>query len=198
MIIDSTPKFELPLTYRIVLPRLWFLTFVKDKLYIKQDKKYYSLTDNILKHLTTFEKNIENPPNNATQRLQKDVCNYCKKPNRFNANGDHIVNKNIRTQIRVLDSLAFRHNSCRQCNSSKLNKDLLFWWIIKKERSILDLSMDIIHIYVKAIWLVQKHYNRLDDNVPREYFDAITQLHLLIDQPSYNFIWAKPKGLDAF
>ena len=198
MIIDSIPKFELPLTYRIVLPRLWFLTFVKDRLYIESDKKYYPLSQNIYKHLLIFQSNIENPPNKATQRLQKDTCVYCKRPNHFNGDGDHVVNKKIRTQIRSLDSLSFRYNCCRQCNSSKLNKDLLFWWIIKKEKSVLDLSMDLIHLYSKATWLVQKSQNNLDGLVPEEYLKAVNQLHLTIDQESYNSIWAKPKGLDAF
>lgn len=44
----------------------------------------------------------------------------------------------------------------------------------------------------------RRYCNNLDGLVPDEYLQAVNQLHLTIDQESYNLIWAKPKGLDAF
>ena len=191
-------KSEIALTYRNVLPRLWYLLFICDTFYkpaINQYLPYGGVTaDNLKLYISKVRDNV---PDDAAQYLKKDRCSYCKKLHVMTAKGDHIVNKKIHTKYPELDNNLFRINCCKSCNSSKLNKDLIDWWINHKERNIVELSdkdkkfkgSKILGVYAKAMWKYLEGENKLDDTVPEYYLKAIEQLHQHIEQSSYEQIW---------
>ena len=174
--------------YRNVLPRLWYLMIIKDS-FRNKDGNYYSFGGTTKKQLGLILDKIRGMPDDAPQKLHKDICSYCGVHSIFTAKGDHIVNSGIHKKYPELDNLVFRVNSCRSCNSSKQDKDLLDWWVNYKGRLITDLTKDHLNIYCRAMWKYCKLTDRLDEEVPKEYETAIKQIRDHISEPSYDRIW---------
>jgi len=153
--------------------------------------RFYPFGSTTEKQFNHILEKIKNPPDDTAQRLQRDNCAYCGENHTFSGKGDHILNKEIWEKHIELNSLPFRINCCRSCNSSKGKKDMLEWWIIHKKKSILDLSMDHISIYARAKWQYHKADGTLKEKVPEFWDQVISQIHEHIRQKSYFIIWSK-------
>ncbi len=176
-------------TYRNVLPRMLFLTRIKDKFINKKDGKYYPYGKTIENQLEWAIKSVQKLPDDSAQELHHPQCAYCGKQNRFSGKGDHIFNKTFWERIPYLDHGSFRANFCKSCNSSKLDKDFLDWWINHKKRDVVEISMQFMNLYSSAMWKICEVDNKLDDKVPKIYQQVIDSLMEKINQPSYQKIW---------
>lgn len=138
------------------LSYLWTLTQYNNIQY-RSGNKYsigllVRLTDNTNKWITT-------EPARSIIRLRKlNRCSYCDAE-LFdkNGDGDHIVGKSLDG---ALWQVPCCHTVLGNCNSSKGGKDLLEWWQ-KKNRSIKDLKVDVLSIYLRAKWKVLANTNQL-------------------------------------
>ncbi len=125
-----------------------------------------------LKHLEWTQNWIQKrEPKKAIIRLRrKNQCSYCNIIlTDKNGEGDHIVGKS-------LDSLLWLVPCCKSCNSSKFKNDLLDWWVIKKQRDILDLSKDVISVYVRARFRILENENKLHNNISKGLKESLNQL----------------------
>jgi len=182
-------NFGIPLTYRNVLPRLWYLMLIKDDFFKKSEGVYYQFGGVTKKQLGHILSKMGGTPDDGAQKLHKDVCSYCGEPYTFARKGDHIVKAEIHKKYLELDNLLFRINCCKSCNSSKLNKDMLEWWINHKGKNITELSKNHLNIYSRAMWKYCELSNKLDEDVPEVFQKAILQLHDHISESSYDKIW---------
>lgn len=188
MSIEQT--FEIPLTYRNVLPRLRFLAIVKDNYFNRHRQEYYRYGGHLLKQLDIVSSQMDKLPDTSAQKLHKNTCVYCGVENPFNGKGDHLINKKHRDNNPELDNLLWRVNCCKICNSSKGPKDMLEWFVGKKNYSITKLSGNLIGVYCRAMWYYCKNERLFDNIVPEYYIVAVKQMHLHLNQPSYYKIWS--------
>lgn len=169
MIIQPTPTMMLNEiiskqrgTYADVLPYLWTV-YQCTKIQIQSKNKYQKdgLFNNTLHNTLKW---IESDPARTIIRLWRngDECVYCRQkiiPTK-NTEGDHIVGREN------LNGASWQVPCCHtvrgQCQSSKLNRDLLEWWY-KKDRGIDDLQKDVLSIYIRGKYRVLKNSNRLSD-----------------------------------
>lgn len=110
---------------------------------------------------------IKTSPSSSMARLRNaNKCVYCQVglSVKFGV-GDHIVGKE-------LDDIRWLVPCCGFCNSSKGNRDLLYWWCIMKKRNILDLKKDVLATYIRGKYLLLSMKNELG-NKPTEYHISI-------------------------
>lgn len=142
--------------YSESLSYLWTLTQY-NKIQERSQNRYSlgfltRLSENTNKWITT-------EPARSIIRLRKlNRCSYCDAE-LFdkNGDGDHIVGKSLDG---ALWQVPCCHTVLGNCNSSKGGKDLLEWWL-KKNRSIQDLKIDVLSIYLRAKWKVLNSTNKL-------------------------------------
>jgi hypothetical protein len=196
---------DIPLSFKNVLPRLWYLMLIKDNFIKKTTKEYYDFSGNAVFQFNNILNKMDDSPDDGAQKLHSNVCSYCNNDYTFNAKGDHVVNGNIHKKYRELDNLVYRLNCCKSCNSSKLDKDMIDWWVNYKKKNITTLTKNHLNVYCRAMWMYCKLSNSLDDLVPEYYLKAIEQLRQVINNKTYDKIWqnndsgeSKPSSLDVF
>ena len=182
---------ELPLTFRNVLPRLWYLALVQDSFVVKSTGEYYDFSGNMIFQFKTILKKISGVPDDSVQKLHANICSYCKNAQDFSGKGDHVVNGRIHKKYTELDNLVYRLNCCRSCNSSKHDKDMVDWWINHKQENVIKLTKNHFNVYCRAMWKYCTLSNTLDDTVEDYHIKAIEQLHEAIDNSTYDKIWQK-------
>jgi len=64
---------------------------------------------------------------------------------------------------------------CRRCNSSKGSKDLLEWWVDHRGKTIAELSLDALCVYLRLTYQILERENRLAEEAPGYYLKAIQQ-----------------------
>ena len=180
--------FEIPLTYRNVLPRLWYLMLIKD---IYDGRKSLPFGGRNKDQLQWILSKMGDLSDDGAQKLQKNFCSYCGDQYSFDGKGDHIVNKEIYKKYKELDMINFRLTCCGTCNPSKGKKDFIDWWINYKGKNITDkpITKNHLNLYSRAMWIYLKGEGRLDEEVPEEFKTTIQQLHNNISEPSYDEIW---------
>ena len=172
MIIELSPNMRLDEviknqngTWNEVLLFIWSSYQVR-KIQQQSNNKYRKegLFDNCLGNTLKW---IETDPARTIIRLWRkgDECAYCRRkiiPTK-NTEGDHIIGRDH------LNGASWQVPCCHtvigQCQSSKLNRDLLEWWY-KKNRSIDDLQKDVLSIYIRGKFRVLKNSSKLSDVAP--------------------------------
>ena len=169
MIIESNEILEEDIisSYNEYLPRLFSLY-----LYNKIRKP----TGELYGSGFYFKKTIQNrdwiktSPSSSMARLRNiNKCVYCDADLdvKFGV-GDHIVGKE-------LDDIRWLVPCCIVCNSSKGNRDLLYWWCIMKKRKIIDLKKDVLAIYIRGKYRLLEQQKRLGEKPMKEYIEILGQ-----------------------
>jgi hypothetical protein len=159
-------------TYREFLSELWACSLF-DSMRSKDGNIY---GENFLNKQRDYAKNwISNPkklPGRANIRLRsKNKCVYCKNElTENNGYGDHV-------ESGFEDRGILWTVPCeRSCNSSKGKKDLIVWWCEFKGNSIIDLSRDVISIFVRAKYRHLENIGELNNEIPEIYYTALEQI----------------------
>ena len=159
-------------TYEEFLPELWGCCLF-DSMRTKEGKVYgEGFLNKQLDYSKIWIRDIKKIPSRANCRLRnKNVCVYCKNViTEINGVGDHVVAEFIDR------SIIWTVPCDRNCNSSKGKKDLIEWWCGDKGKNILELSRDVISIFVRAKFRHLQNENKLKEFVPEIYLTALQQV----------------------
>lgn len=124
-----------------------------------------------------FKKTIQNkewiksdPCSTITRMRNKNQCVYCDKDlNVKYGVGDHIVGKKMNSALWLVPC-------CTVCNSSKGNRDLLYWWCIMKNKMLLDLKKDVLATYIRGKYRLLTIENKIKDQPTQDHIDILRQL----------------------
>jgi len=159
--------------FRDVLPELWSCYLFNE---IRNKDGYVYGQSFLNKNREYSKKWIENkkPKKSSIRLWSKNKCVFCNIPLFFKISvGDHSVGKG-------LDELCWALPCCKKCNSSKgttkINRDLITWWIEKKQKNIIQLNRDVLSIFLRARWRLLQIDDNLDIDAPYQYNIAINQL----------------------
>jgi len=173
-------------SFRNILPELWgsfLFNDIRDKNgnvygpgFLKGKIQYASIW---------IAKKDELPKKSSIRLWSENKCVFCNASLSFKISvGDHSVGKGM-------DELCWSLPCCKNCNSSKgttkINKDLITWWIGNKNKSILQIKRDVLSIFVRARFRQLELCGDLDKECPKEYLIALKQLRdaWLINKDKY-------------
>ncbi len=80
--------------------------------------------------------------------IRRETCLCCEALLTPNSTGDHIVSRDAGGPDGAQNYMPL----CRSCNSSKGSNDLLHWWIVKKQRSVLELPAEVLTAYARLTY----------------------------------------------
>ena len=114
------------------------------------------------------------PKKQRIKNLRKNVCSFCGSTDLpESTEGDHILSKSLHPGV---DLDAYTVLCCVSCNSSKLNHDLLEWWIDKQEKKFDDIPIEVIGIYVRAEWKWRYEEGKLNEPITKFFKTGLEHL----------------------
>ena len=160
-------------SYEEYLPRLFSL-YLYNKIK-KPNGEFYGVGFYFKKTIQNKEW-IKTSPSSSMARLRNtNKCVYCDVDLdvKFGV-GDHIVGKE-------LNDIRWLVPCCTFCNSSKGNRDLLFWWCIMKKRDIINLKKDVLATYIRGKYLLLKTKDLLQTKPSDDHISILKQLRGIED-----------------
>ena len=165
-------KYPSQINFNDFLPELWG-SVLFDK--IRNNKGVVYGNSFLVKHLeyakVWIKNDLKNPGKSNVRLRSKNKCVYCNIPiEEENGVGDHVVSGFIDRGI------IWTVPCDKKCNSSKGKKDLIEWWCGYKNRNIVELSRDVISIFVRAKYRHLQNEKKLQEFVPEIYHTALQQI----------------------
>jgi hypothetical protein len=117
-------------------------------------------------------RSLTSPSRNSVLRLTRlGKCAYCGGSCSPNSTGDHIIPLSLGGP----QSAENHAPSCRSCNSSKSDRDLLDWWI-GQSRSVPDINLDVLRIYLRLTYQLLEQRGALDEEASIPLRTAVEQV----------------------
>ena len=77
--------------------------------------------------------------------IRREDCLACGKSLSPTSSGDHVVSRDAGGPDGAQNYMPL----CGNCNSSKGKLDLLHWWIVKRDHSVLELPVEVLTAYAR-------------------------------------------------
>jgi hypothetical protein len=136
---------------------------------IKIDPKYFPAKRQLEIGFRSALKGLQQESRGPVLRLAKrETCVFCNAPV-GGGTGDHIIPLSKGGPHSAENFMPL----CKRCNSSKGNKDLIEWWMLKR-RHIRELDLDALVIYLRLRYRLATE-KELNSQVPWYIVKALKQ-----------------------